>query len=417
MQNDTLDKKMAHHTLQDGGVTSPQGFAAAAVAAGIKQSGRPDLVLVISDRDCSAAGVFTRNQVAAAPVLLDRETLATNADAIRGVVINAGNANACTGEPGLANAREMQRLAAVAVGGSAGQFLVMSTGVIGIPLPMDRMETGIAAAAPLLSSSNSRAAAEAIMTTDTRPKFMALEVELPGGRVTLGGMAKGAGMIHPDMATMLSVLTTDAAIPAAMLDKLLREAADRSFNAISIDGDTSTNDTVLLLANGASGVTIDDAAGFAAFGAALGELCHALAMMIVRDGEGVSRVVTVRITGAATAADARKVADTIATSPLVKTAFAGGDPNWGRIMMATGRSGVELRQDRLALWVAAPDGEPLAIVRNGTPTDYRESDAAAVFALPEFTVHVDLGDGTEEAVIWTTDLTHDYVTINADYRT
>ncbi len=255
------------------------------------------------------------------------------------------------------------------------------------------------------------------MTTDTRPKFMALEVELPGGRVTLGGMAKGAGMIHPDMATMLSVLTTDAAIPAAMLDKLLREAADRSFNAISIDGDTSTNDTVLLLANGASDVTIDDEAGLAAFGAALGELCHALAMMVVRDGEGVSRVVTVRITGTATAADARKVADTIATSPLVKTAFAGGDPNWGRIMMATGRSGVELRQDRLALWVAAPDGEPLAIVRNGTPTDYRESDAAAVFALPEFTVHVDLGDGTEEAVIWTTDLTHDYVSINADYRT
>jgi len=374
-------------------------------------------VLVISDRDCSAAGIFTRNQVAAAPVLLDRETLVANADAIRGVIINAGNANACTGEPGLANAREMQRLAAVAVGGSAGQFLVMSTGVIGIPLPMDRVGAGIAAAAPFLSPANSRAAAEAIMTTDTHSKFIALEVDLPGGRVTLGGMAKGAGMIHPDMATMLSVLTTDAAIPAATLDKLLREASDRSFNAISIDGDTSTNDTALLLANGASGVTIDDEAGLAAFGAALGELCHALAMMIVHDGEGVSRVVTIRITGAATAADARKVADTIATSPLVKTAFAGGDPNWGRIMMATGRSGVELRQDHLALWIAAPDGAPLAIVRNGTPTDYRESDAAAVFALPEFTVHVDLGSGMEEAVIWTTDLTHDYVTINADYRT
>lgn len=255
------------------------------------------------------------------------------------------------------------------------------------------------------------------MTTDTHPKFMALEVDLPGGRVILGGMAKGAGMIHPDMATMLSVLTTDAAIPAAMLDKLLREAADRSFNAISIDGDTSTNDTVLLLANGASGVTIDDEASRVAFSTALGELCHALAMMIVRDGEGVSRVVTVQVTGAATTADARKIANTIATSPLVKTAFAGGDPNWGRIMMATGRSGVELRQDRLALWIAAPDSDPLAIVRNGTPTDYRESDAAAVFALPEFIVHVDLGAGTGEAMIWTTDLTHDYVTINADYRT
>lgn len=408
---------MTHQTLHEGGVTSPQGFTAAAVAAGIKQSGKPDLVMVISDRDCSAAGIFTRNQVAAAPVLVDRETLTANSTAIRGVVINAGNANACTGEPGLANAREMQRLAAGAVGGSAGQYLVMSTGVIGIPLPMDRVGAGIDAAASRLSPANSRAAAEAIMTTDTRPKFMALAIDLPGGRMTLGGMAKGAGMIHPDMATMLCVLTTDAAVPTAMLDGLLREAADRSFNAISIDGDTSTNDTVLLLANGASGVTIDDEASRIAFSTALGELCHALAMMIVRDGEGVSRVVTVQVTGAATTADARKIANTIATSPLVKTAFAGGDPNWGRIMMATGRSGVELRQDRLALWIAAPDGDPLAIVRNGTPTDYRESDAAAVFARPEFIVHVDLGAGTGEATIWTTDLTHDYVTINADYRT
>lgn len=408
---------MTHRDLPEGGVASPQGFSAAAVAAGIKQSGRPDLVLVVSDRDCSAAGVFTRNRVAAAPVLVDRETLTQSATHMRGVVINAGNANACTGEPGLVNARSMQRLASKAIGGRADQFLVMSTGVIGVPLPMERVEAGIAAAAPLLSAANSRAAAEAIMTTDTRPKFMALEVDLPGGRVIVGGMAKGAGMIHPDMATLLGMITTDAAVPADILDELLRDAVEHSFNAISVDGDTSTNDTILLLANGASGVAVHDVASRARFAAALNELCHALAMMVVRDGEGVTRVVTVHVTGAASASDARRVADTIATSPLVKTAFAGGDPNWGRIMMATGRSGVELDQNRLALQINAPGDEPLIIVDQGTPTAYRERDAAAVFALPEFTVRVDLGAGTEEAMIWTTDLTHDYVTINADYRT
>lgn len=408
---------MTHKEINNGSVTSPLGFTAAAVAAGIKQSGRPDLVLVISDRECAAAGIFTRNRVAAAPVLVDRETLAANRSALRGVVINAGNANACTGTPGLADARAMQRATAEAVGGRPDQYLVMSTGVIGVPLPLARVQVGIATAAPLLARENGHAAARAIMTTDTRPKYMALEVELPGGRVTIGGMAKGAGMIHPDMATMLCVLTTDAAVPPDELDSLLRHAADRSFNAISIDGDTSTNDTVLLFANGASGVPVNDDEGRARFGAALDELCHALAMMIVRDGEGVSRVVTVRVTGAASTADARRVANTIATSPLVKTAFAGGDPNWGRIMMATGRSGVDLDQHRLALWVSAPGELPLPIVRQGTPTDYREADAAAVFAQPEFTVHVDLGDGTEEATVWTTDLTHEYVTINADYRT
>lgn len=406
-----------YRLIEDGGVTSPRGFAAAAVAAGIKQSGRPDLVLLVSERDCAAAGVFTRNRVAAAPVQLDRETLAANNAAIRGVIINAGNANACTGAPGLADARQMQALAAAAVGGRADQYLVMSTGVIGVPLPMERVRDGIRAAAPLLSAASGAAAAEAIMTTDTRPKSLALAVDLPGGRVTLGGMAKGAGMIHPDMATLLGALTTDALIAPAALADLLREAVAGSFNAISIDGDTSTNDTILLLANGASGVNVADEASRALFAAALNELCRALAMMVVRDGEGVTRVVTVRVTGAATAADARRVADTIATSPLVKTAFAGGDPNWGRIMMAAGRSGAPLDQHKLALWVGGPGRPPLHLVQDGTPTDYRETEAADVFALPEFAVHVDLGLGPGEATLWTTDLTHDYVTINADYRT
>ena len=403
--------------LPDGSATSPHGFRAAAVAAGIKPSGRPDLVLVVSDLDCAAAGVFTRNRVAAAPVLLDRETLAAGRAALRGVIINAGNANACTGAPGLADAREMQRLAAEAVGARPEQFLVMSTGVIGVPLPMARVRAGVVAAAPRLSAAGGTAAGEAIMTTDTRPKRAAVEVELTGGRVRIGGMAKGAGMIHPDMATLLGLLTTDAAVTPDDLDALLHGAVAGSFNAISIDGDTSTNDTVLLLANGAAGVALSDADSRARFAAALTDLCTQLAQMIVRDGEGATRFVTLRVTGAASAADARRVANAIATSPLVKTAFAGGDPNWGRILAATGRSGATVDPERLALWVGAPGAEPLQLVRAGTPTGFREADAAAVFALPEFTAHVDLGLGDGEATLWTTDLTHDYVTINADYRT
>ena len=316
-----------HCSVPDGSVTSPQGFVAAAVAAGIKQSGRPDLVLVAADRDCAAAGVFTRNRVAAAPVLLDRATLAAGPAALRGVLINAGNANACTGEPGLADAREMQRLAAAALGTRPEQLLVMSTGVIGVPLPMTRVAAGVAALAPLLSAGGGLAAAEAIMTTDTRPKRAAVVVDLPGGQVTIGGMAKGAGMIHPDMATLLGVLTTDAVVAPDVLDSSLREAVAASFNAISIDGDTSTNDSIILFANGAVGVAVADDESRARFAAALTDLCVQLAQMIVRDGEGATRFVTLVVSGAASTVDARRMAETIATSPLVKTAFAGGDPN------------------------------------------------------------------------------------------
>ena len=406
-----------HCSVPDGSVTSPQGFVAAAVAAGIKQSGRPDLVLVAADRDCAAAGVFTRNRVAAAPVLLDRATLAAGRAALRGVLINAGNANACTGEPGLADAREMQRLAAAALGTRPEQLLVMSTGVIGVPLPMTRVAAGVAALAPLLSAGGGLAAAEAIMTTDTRPKRAAVVVDLPGGQVTIGGMAKGAGMIHPDMATLLGVLTTDAVVAPDVLDSSLREAVAASFNAISIDGDTSTNDSIILFANGAVGVAVADDESRARFAAALTDLCVQLAQMIVRDGEGATRFVTLVVSGAASTVDARRMADTIATSPLVKTAFAGGDPNWGRIMMAAGRSGAALDPARLALSVIAPGAPPLQLVRGGTPTGYAEADAAAVFAQPEFTVHLDLGLGDGAATLWTTDLSHEYVSINADYRT
>lgn len=400
-----------------GTATTPAGFSAAGVACGIKESGRPDLALLVSDRDCTAAGVFTRNQVVAAPVMLDRATLEANNSAIRGVVINAGNANACTGAQGLANAAIMQQLAADALEYDAPQFLVMSTGVIGVQLPMANVRSGITAAAAALSADGGAEAAQAIMTTDTRPKHQAVVIELPGGRVTLGGMAKGAAMIHPNMATLLGLITTDAAIPSHLMAPLLRDAVDHSFNAITIDGDTSTNDTILFLANGASGVTVDDEPSLTALRAALRQVCQALAKMVVLDGEGATKFVEVQVTGALSNIDAHQIASTIATSPLVKTAFTGSDPNWGRILMAAGRSGIGLNQSLLSLWISTGDADELQLVAAGTPTGFSEAAAASIFAAPAFNLRLDLGLGDGVFTVWTTDLSHDYVSLNADYRT
>jgi glutamate N-acetyltransferase/amino-acid N-acetyltransferase len=255
------------------------------------------------------------------------------------------------------------------------------------------------------------------MTTDTQPKELAARVALPGGVVSVGGMAKGSGMIHPNMATMLSVITTDAAVPASDLQSLLVSAVDRSFNRISVDGDTSTNDTLLLLANGASGVAAADSASLAALGDAVNTVCMELAQMIVRDGEGASKFVEIMVTGAPSDDQAVAVAGTIATSPLVKTAFAGGDPNWGRILAAAGRAGVPFDQSLVALNISAGEGIHLQLVTGGTPTAFSETEAADIFAQPEFQVQLDLGAGDGKATMWTCDLTHGYVTINADYRT
>lgn len=402
--------------IPTGSVTSPQGFTAAATTCGLKQSGASDLALLVSGRDCTAAGVFTRNEIVAAPVTLDRETLAGNAGRIRAVVANAGNANAVTGKQGMDDARRMQALVAAAVGCAPEQVLVLSTGVIGVPLPMNKVANGIADAQAQLSAGGGPSAARAIMTTDTRPKHLAVQVEIDGQQITVGGMAKGSGMIHPDMATMLAVLTTDAVVPAEQLQEMLEAAVAQSFNHISIDGDTSTNDTVLLLANGASSVVIDeDARG--GFETALSYLCVQLAKMIVRDGEGASKLVAIHVAGAPSEADAHAIANTIATSPLVKTAFAGSDPNWGRILMAAGRAGVPLDPAAINLWIAAPDGDPLQLVAAGAPTAFSESEAAEIFAHDEFSIQLDLGLGAAGTTVWTCDLTHDYVTINADYRT
>lgn len=402
--------------LPQGSVTSPQGFQACGIAAHIKYERRLDLALIVSQQDCAAAAVFTRNQVIAAPVTVDRETLAANPHAQRVVVINAGNANACTGELGLYNARQTQLAAAEALGCRPDQVQVMSTGVIGVQLPMNRIRDGLETAVSQLSANGGPDAARAIMTTDTHPKHVAVRLTLPEGEVAIGGMAKGAGMIHPDMATMLSLITTDAAVNAAALDALLRTAVDVSFNRISIDGDTSTNDTLLLLANGAAGVTIHED-NRALFLEALTAVCVQLAHMIVKDGEGASKFVEIHVTGTADDTSAHTIANTIAISPLVKTAFAGSDANWGRLLMAAGRAGVPFDQYQVNLWIGVEDAHTLQIVRDGTPTAYAESDAAAIFAEPAFKIWLSVGTGGGQATVWTSDLTHEYVSINADYRT
>lgn len=403
--------------LTNGTTTSPQGFLATAVSAEIKYKNRNDLTLIVSETDCAATAVFTRSQVVAAPVIADRDTLARNTTRIRAVVINSGNANASTGKPGLINARLMQGLTAKELGCHADQILVMSTGVIGLQLPIDKVADGIVLAVPQLSTENGRLAAEAIMTTDTVPKHLAVQVNLSGGVVTIGGMAKGSGMIHPDMATMLSLITTDAVIPPDVLDSLLKTAVDQSFNRISIDGDTSTNDTVILLANGASNIIIQSHTDAKAFGEALNYLCRELAQQIVKDGEGATKFVEIQVEGAASQNDAHTIANSIATSPLVKTAFAGSDANWGRILAAAGRAGVSFDQYTVDLWIGAASADELQLVNQGTPTDYEEADAAAIFAQAAFVINLQLHEGEAAETVWTCDLSHDYVSINADYRT
>jgi glutamate N-acetyltransferase/amino-acid N-acetyltransferase len=397
----------------------PQGFTFAGVACGLKPTGAPDLALIASDRPCAAAAVFTQNKFPAAPVLYDRNLIAGNPMGLRAVAINSGCANACTGEIGLVDAREMAGLAERALGQPSGSCAVMSTGVIGTRLPMDKIRRGIELAASRLSPDGWDPASRAIMTTDTRPKTAYRQA----GGATLFGMAKGAGMIHPNMATMLSLIVTDAAVAPEVLAGMLHRAADASFNCITVDGDTSTNDTVLVLANGASEVKVSSAFEVPgiAFLAALTDLCSSLAQQIVRDGEGATKFITVQVKGAATNADARLAAKAIANSPLVKTAFYGGDANWGRILAAVGYSGAGVDPKRTDLWIAPGTGDGRAtliqLVRGGQVVTYSEEMASTIFAGQEIAVSVALGLGTGQATVWTCDLSHGYVDINGHYRT
>jgi glutamate N-acetyltransferase/amino-acid N-acetyltransferase len=390
------------------------GFHSAATACGLKPSGNLDLGMVWSDGPCAAAGVFTTNRVQAAPVHVCIDTLANAAGHVRGVLYNSGCANAVTGERGVADARRMRELGAEAIGAEPVELLVLSTGVIGKFLDMDKLARGVTTLRSHAALRSAGDAARAIMTTDTRAKLAFAPLVLPGGRATIAGFAKGAGMIHPNMATMLGVVTTDARLDSTRLDRSLRAAVERSFNRISVDGDMSTNDTVLLLASGASGVVVDDA-GEAAFTAALTEVCGSLARQVARDGEGATRLVELRITGGETETQAHRVGDAIACSPLVKTAIHGNDPNWGRILAAAGYSGEAIEPERVRLWFG--DGDDVQLLDRGLPVAFDAARASALLRQDPTIVHVDLGLGDESAIVWTCDFSAEYVRINSEYTT
>jgi glutamate N-acetyltransferase / amino-acid N-acetyltransferase len=400
----------ATHTIA-GGVTAARGFRAAGVRAGIKANGNPDLALLVSDGPAQAAAVFTTNKAIAAPVVVSREHLSRSGGVARAIVVNSGCANACTGEAGLAAAREMAAETARLVGCPAEQVLVASTGVIGVALPIEKIRAGLPVALHGLGADQGPHAAQAIMTTDPFPKEAAARVTIGGRDVAIGGMAKGSGMIEPMMATMLGFVTTDAAVPKALLDRALLAAVHETFNAITVDGECSTNDCVMLLANGASGAAVDEAS-YGTFLAGLTAVCRELALGIVRGGEGATKLVTVTVTGAASPDEARKAAKAIANSPLVKTAIHGGDPNWGRLIAVAGRAGVAFDLGRAAVAIGHT-----VLFEKGRPYDERAAEAAEYLKGADLTVSVDLGSGGATSTVWTCDLSAEYVRINADYRT
>lgn len=396
----------------DGGVLAPSGFLGAGVSAGLKRSGRRDVALIVADERCPAAAMFTKNAMAAAPVLVSREHIADGR--ARAVVVNAGNANACTGQRGLDDARAMAEAAAAAVGCDATDVLVASTGVIGVPLPVDLIVGGIAEAAERLDILTGDSIAEAIMTTDTFPKQLAVRLEADGRTYTVGGVAKGSGMIRPDMATMLAFITTDAPLDSDACDAALRACVSRTFNRVTVDSDTSTNDMCVLLASGAAGgepIAPADAR-FVLIAEAIEHVCGELARMIARDGEGATKLITVTVTGARDEEDAERAAFAIAESPLVKTAVFGKDANWGRVAMAIGKSKAVLDPSRVRIVFAG-----LLTCENGTAVPFSEEDAARALAEPEVEIRADLGVGSASATVWTCDLTYEYVRINGEYRT
>ena len=389
------------------------GFRASGVRCGIKRRG-PDLALLASDVSAAAAGVFTRSTVVGAPVLLSRERLRTGH--ARAVIVNSGCSNVAMGARGLRDARRMTELAARAVGCAASEVLVASTGVIGEPLPLDRIAEGVPRAAAALASDGLPRAAAAILTTDTHPKIASTQVRVGGRRVTLSGIAKGSGMIEPDMATLLAFVLTDAAVAPAFLRRLLRGAVDESFNRVTIDGEGSTSDTALLLANGVAGNPIlraPSSPGAAAFARALGEVCGELARAIARDGEGATKLVTVAVRGARSRTDAERAARRIANSLLVKTALFGGDANWGRILQTLGAGRVRLDLARTRVRLAGVT----VFERGASSGPAARARAQARLRAPEVAVEVELGAGRAEARTWTCDLSYDYVRINAEYRT
>ena len=424
MDADLFESKI--RTVPDGGVTSAGGFRAAGIHAGFRQDPeRLDYALVAADAPVPAAAVFTTNRFCAAPVTVSRANLAAQGmgegcGLVQAVTINSGNANAATGEPGLACARETCNIVSQVAGCEPDQVLIASTGVIGVPLGIEEFETGVPAAFERLSADGGADAARAIMTTDTHPKECALEyesqvLEYVDRTFTVGGMCKGSGMIMPNMATMIAVLTTDAPLAPAALKTALTACVNRTFNKVTVDSDTSTNDTCILLASGAAGADApaieEGTPAFDEFVTALGVVCTSLARNIAADGEGASRLVTVNVAGAATDADADLAARAVANSPLVKTAIAGHDCNWGRIAMAIGKCGAAFDQRDVAIDIMG-----IPVCRAGLTVPFDEDEALRRFEAPEIIISVDLGAGPCATKVWTCDLTHGYVSINGDYR-
>lgn len=408
--------------VPDGGVTSAKGFQAAGTHAGFRKNPeRLDLAMLVADEPCAGAGVFTTNRFCAAPVAVSRENLGPEGcGLVRGVVINSGNANAATGEMGISVARETCEVASQVLACEPNQVLVASTGVIGVPLAIDLFETGIPEACDALSRAGGADAARAIMTTDTHPKEYAVSyetetLEYVGSTFTVGGMCKGSGMIMPNMATMICCITTDAPVAPQTLHRLLADAVSQTFNKVTVDSDTSTNDTCIMFASGAAAPGVrpieENTDAYDELERAVHIVCETLARAIASDGEGASRLVTVNVTGAPTDDDADTAARAVANSPLVKTAIAGRDCNWGRIAMALGKCGVPFDQRDVSI-----DIMDIPVCRDGLTVPFDEDEALRRFEASEIIITADLGAGDGSATVWTCDLTHEYVHINGDYR-
>ncbi|MGL5206239.1 MAG: bifunctional glutamate N-acetyltransferase/amino-acid acetyltransferase ArgJ [Acidaminococcaceae bacterium] len=397
----------------DGWLTAPHGFIAAGVKAGIKASGKEDVAVIMSTVPAAAGAVFTQNKMCAAPVLVSRE--AAKQAYAQAIVVNSGCANACTGEKGLADAREMAAFTAGLLDIDEKGIYVCSTGVIGHFLPMDKVRTGIADAIDQMDENEGESAALAIQTTDTFVKKIAYEFELGGKKTRIAGIAKGAGMIHPNMATMLTFITTDAAIAPDVLKRTVKAVADKSFNMVVVDGDTSTNDSMIVLANGLAENEIiisEDHPDYPVFFEAFLRTAQDLAKMIAHDGEGATKFLEVNVIGAASFADAKLAAMAIAKSPLVKTAFFGEDPNWGRIVCAAGYSGAAMQADRVTLSIGG-----VRLVKNGLNVGVPLEELASIMAEHDISITVDLAAGEEKATVWTCDFSYEYVKINGEYHT
>lgn len=394
------------------GVTYPKGFKASGINAGMKVSGKPDMALIVSDVEAAAAGTFTQNHVAAAPVYVSKEV--ARRGKARAIIANSGCANACTGEGGMKDARTMAELAAKEVGCAAGDVFVASTGVIGVPLDMAKISKGIKEAGAALSYEGSNDAAHSIITTDTHPKGGACEVEIGGVPVRFGVIAKGSGMIRPNMATMLCFITTDAAIDAHLLQEALSNAVSYSFNMISVDGDMSTNDSCIILANGAAGnpKITEKNDDYNLFYTVLLKLCQGVAQQIASDGEGATKFITIHVKGTQTFEDAKTVGMSVAKSPLVKTAFFGEDPNWGRVIAAVGYAEAPMDPEKTVVTFGG-----IPVYAHGVPAPFDMEAMKQVMAAHDIVIEIDMGLGSEDATVWTCDFSYDYVKINGEYHT